>query len=220
MGSLLVQVAIYGLAAAFAAPIAIVVTALILGKSTRPVPSAWTFVAGAAFLDVVFAVVILAADLFEEGGDAGAIVDVGLGVLFVAMGMLAVFGAESPEKDAARRARAEKIATAKLVTLFAAGFLVQVINFDAIAVFGGALKDIGEADITTGEEVFATLFGLAIMLSVYYVPVLIYMIDRKRAVPLLARMTEWIMANSRMLEIVVGLGFGAYFLAKGLAVLL
>lgn len=86
MGSLLVQVAIYGLAAACAAPVAAVVSAVILGKSARPVISTWTFVAGAAFLDVVFAAVILAADLFENGGDAGAIVDVGLGVLFVAMG--------------------------------------------------------------------------------------------------------------------------------------
>ena len=220
MGSLLVQVAIYGVAAALAAPIAIVVSALILGKSTRPVIGTWTFVAGAAFLDLVFAVVILAADLFEEGGDAGAIVDVGLGVLFVAMGLLAVFQAESPEKDAAQRARAEKIATAKLSSLFAAGILVQVINFDAIAVFGGALKDIGEADISTGQEVFATVFGLAFMLSVYYLPVLIYMVDRERAVPLLGRLTEWIMTNSRRIEIVVGLGFGAYFLVKGLAVLL
>ena len=194
-------------------------SALILGKSARPVPAAWIFVAGAAFLDIVFAVVILAADLFEEGGDAGAIVDVGLGVLFVAMGLLAVFQTESPEKDAARRARADQIATAKFASLFVAGILVQVINFDAIAVFGGALKDIGEADITTRQEVFATAFGLAIMLSVYYVPVLIYMINRARAVPLLARMTEWIMANSRMIEVVVGLGFGVYFLAKGLAVL-
>jgi hypothetical protein len=220
VGSLLVQVAIYGLAAAAAAPIAAVVSAVILGKSARPVLAAWTFVAGAAFLDVVFAVVILAADLFENGGDAGAIVDVGLGVLFVAMGILAVLQTESADADTARRARVERIATAKLSALFSAGLLVQVINFDAIAVFGGALKDIGEADISTGQEVIATAFGLAIMLSVYYAPVLIYMFDRKRAVPMLARMTEWIMAHSRMLEIVVGLGFGVYFLAKGLAVLL
>ena len=220
MGSLLLNVAVYGLAAALAAPVAAVVTALILGKSTRPLPSAWTFVAGAAFLDVVFAAVILAADLFEEGGDAGAIVDVGLGVLFIAMGLLAVFATESPEKDAARRARAESIATAKLPSLFAAGFLVQVINFDAIAVFGGALKDIGEADISTGEEVFATAFGLAIMLSVYYVPAVIYALTPERAATILGRMTEWILGNLRMVEIVVGLGFGAYFLAKGLAVLL
>jgi len=46
------------------------------------------------------------------------------------------------------------------------------------------------------------------MLSVYCVPVLIYMIDRKRAEPMLARMTEWIMGNLRMIEIVVGLAFG------------
>ena len=220
MASLLVNVAVYGFAAAFAAPIAAVVSALILGKSKRPLLGAWTFVAGAAFLDVLFAVVILAADLFEQGGDAGAIVDVGLGVLFVALGLLAIFETESPEKDAARRARAERIATAKLTTLFAAGILVQVINFDAIAVFGGALKDIGEADITTGEEVLATAFGLAIMLSVYYGPALIYVLVPGRAGSLLGRMTEWIMANSRMLEIVVGLGFGVYFLGKGLAVLL
>ena len=220
VGSLLVQVAIYGLAAALAAPIAVVVTALILGKSKRPVLGAWTFVAGAAFLDLLFSAVILAADLFENGGDAGAIVDVGLGVLFIVMGLLAVFQTESPEKDAARRARAEQIATAKLSALFVAGILVQVINFDAIAVFGGALKDIGEADITRRQELFATAFGLAIMLSVYYVPVLIYMISPKKAVPLLGRMTEWIMANSRMIEVVVGLGFGVYFLGKGLAVLL
>jgi hypothetical protein len=220
VGSLPVPVPVYGLAAACAAPVAAVVSAVILGKSSRPVISTWTFVAGAAFLDIVFSVVILAADLFENGGDAGAIVDVGLGVLFVAMGLIAVFQTESPEKDAAQRARVDKIATAKLATLFGAGFLVQVVNFDAIAVFGGALKDIGEADITTGQEVVATVVGLAIMLSVYYLPVLIYMIDKKRAVPLLARMTEWIMANLRMIEIVVGLGFGVYFLTKGLAVLL
>jgi hypothetical protein len=220
VSELLVQVAVYGLAAALAAPVAMVVSAVILGKSSKPVLGTWTFVAGAAFLDVVFAAVVLAADLFENGGDAGAIVDVGLGVLFAAMGLLAVFQTESPEKEAAQRERVDKIATAKLPALFTAGLLVQVINFDAIAVFGGALKDIGEADITTGQEVVATLFGLAIMLSVYYLPVLIYMIDRKRAVPMLARMTEWIMANLRMIEIVVGLGFGLYFLAKGLAVLL
>ena len=219
MGNLLAQVAVYGLAAAAAAPVAAVVSALILGKSTRPLLSAWTFTAGAATLDIAFAVIVLASGAFDDGGDAGAIVDVLLGVLFAAIGLLAVFQAESPEKDAARRKHAEQIATAKLATLFAAGIAVQVINFDAIAVFGGALKEIAEADVTTGQEVFATLFGLAIMLSVYYVPALIYALFPERAGTLLSRMTEWIMRNSRRLEIVVGLGFGAYFLVKGLVVL-
>ena len=219
MSGLLVQVAVYGLAAALAAPMAIVVSALILGKSKRPSLSVWTFTAGAAFLNIVFAVVLLASGLFDEGGDAGAIVDVGLGIIFGAMGLLAVFGAESPEKDAARRARAEQIASAKLSTLFVTGIVVQVINFDAIAVFGGALKEIAEGDITTGEEILVTLFGLAIMLSVYYLPAVMYRLSPERAGPFLRRMSEWILGHGRQLEIVVGLGFGALFLWKGLAVL-
>ena len=145
--------------------------------------------------------------------------DVGLGVLFIAIGLIAVFSTESPEKEAARRERAEKVATAKLTTLFVAGIAVQIINFDAIAVFGGALKEIAEADVSTGQEIVATLFGLAIMLSVYYGPALVYARSPERAEVTLGRMTEWIMDNSRKLEIVAGLGFGAYFLVKGLVVL-
>jgi hypothetical protein len=220
VGSLLVHVAVYGLAAACAAPIAAVVSALILGKSTRPQLGAWTFTGGAAILDLVVAVVVLASGAFESGSDAGDYVDVALGVLFAALGILAVFETESPEKEAARAARAERIATAKLTTLFAAGILVQIINFDAIAVFGGAAKEIAEADVTTGEAVFALLFGLAIMLIVYYGPALVYALVPGRSAALLGRMTDWIMGNSRAIEIVVGLGFGAYFLWKGLSALL
>jgi len=33
-------------------------------------------------------------------------------------------------------------------------------------------------------------------------------------------MSEWILTNSRTLELVVGFGFGLYFIAKGLPVLL
>jgi hypothetical protein len=220
VGSLLAQVALYGLAAAFAAPIALVVSAMILGKSTRPVVSGWVFVAGAFFLDLVFTIVVFASGVFDSEGDLGAYVDVGLGLLFAAMGVMAVFAKESPESDAKRRARADSIASGTLGRLFAAGFLVQVINFDAIAVFGGALKEIAKADVTTAQAVIATAFGLALMLSVYYVPVVIYMVSPERAKPLLGRVTEWIMANSRALEIVVGLGFGAVFLYKGLVVLL
>jgi hypothetical protein len=57
------------------------------------------------------------------------------------------------------------------------------------------------------------------MLSVYYGPAAVYVLVPERAGSLLGRMTDWIMANSRMLEIVVGLGFGVYFLGKGLVVL-
>jgi hypothetical protein len=48
MGELILNVLPYGLAAAAAAPIVAVVTALILAHSERPLLSAWVFTAGAA----------------------------------------------------------------------------------------------------------------------------------------------------------------------------
>ena len=57
------------------------------------------------------------------------------------------------------------------------------------------------------------------MLSVYYAPALFYMPVPDRAPAVLGRLTEWIMTNSRMIEIVIGLGFGSVFLFKGLVVL-
>jgi len=216
---LLAQLILYGLAAAVAAPVAAVVSALILSKSTRPITSALVFTAGALFLDLVLVFVVFASGAFDDGGDAGAYLDVGLGLIFAVFGVLAIFQQESPEKDAARRARADSIATAKLATLFVAGIAVQVINFDAIAVMGGGLKEIAQANLETGETAVATLFLLALMLIPYYAPAVVYALVPGRAGKLLGGMTEWIMSNSRRVEIVTGLAFGVLFLWKGLAVL-
>jgi hypothetical protein len=220
--ALLGQLLLYGLAAAAAAPIAAVVTAFILGKSTRPLASSAAFVAGAAFLCVVFAVVVLAllGSAFESGGDAGAYVDLGLGAVFLVLGILAIFERESPEKDASRRARVERLASAPITTLLGAGIVVQVINFDALAVMGGGLKEIAAAGIAGSGEVLAVAFLIAVTLSPYYAPAVVFAVSPARARPALARMTEWILAHSRVIEIVVGIGFGLIFGLKGLTILL
>jgi hypothetical protein len=218
MGDLLAQVAFYGLAAAVAAPVAAVVTALILGKSERPVPSAVVFTAGAAVLDVLVTVLFLWAlgDTFDNGGDAGAYVDVALGLIFGALGIKAIFSTDSPEDAAARRARADRIAQAKFATLFAAGLAVQVINADALAVFLGGIKEVAEANVSTGQAVIAALVCLICMLIPYYGPVVLYVVSPARASARLGQMIEWMLGNSRALEIWIGLAFGAVFLAKGI----
>lgn len=94
-----------------------------------------------------------------------------------------------------------------------------MINFDAVAVMGGGLKEIVQADLREGEEVGATLFLLALMLIPYYVPAVMYAVAPQRAGKMLNEMTEWIVSNSRLVENVTGLAFGALFLWKGLAVL-
>jgi hypothetical protein len=218
VGSVLAQVAVYGLTAAAAAPVAAVVSALILGVSKRPVISAWAFVAGAAFLDVLFCVVVLGSGLADVSSDASRVDR--------RRSRCALRRHGDPRRlldrdtrDAARRARANRIASSNLGRVLLAGIAVQLINIDAIAVFGGALKEIASAGLSTAGVVFATAFGLAIMLSVYYAPAVIYSLFPSRASDWLGRMSEWILANSRMLEIVVGIGFGVYFLLKGLVVL-
>lgn len=222
MGSLLVQMALYGLAAAAAAPIAIVLSALILAQSNRPVPSVWVFTAGAAFLDIliiVIALVFFGASDVESGSDASAILDTILGALFFALGVVAIFSHESPEKDAAQRQRAQSIASSPLPRMFVMGIVVQVINIDAIAVFAVGVKEVVAADVSTGEAAVALLFGLTLMFVVYYGPAVFYSLSRARASQLLGPMTEWIMGHARALEIVTGLGLGSVFLWKGLAVL-
>ena len=65
----------------------------------------------------------------------------------------------------------------------------------------------------------AVVFLIALMLLPYWVPAAFYAIAPHRAGVALGRMSEWIMSNARMLEIVVGFGFGAVFLIKGVTAL-
>src|SRR5215213_10748061 len=162
MADLLGQVVFYGLAAALAAPVAAVVTALILGTSPRPIPSAVVFTAGAAALDALVAVAFLWAfgGSFDSGGDVGPYVDVALGAIFAGLAIKAIFTKESPEAAASRRARADRIAQAKFATLFAAGLAVQVVNADALAVFLGGVKEVAEANVGTGQATVAVVVSL------------------------------------------------------------
>jgi hypothetical protein len=222
MGELILNVLPYGLAAAAAAPIVAVVTALILAKSKRPLLSAWVFTAGAAALDVAFAAVLLvaanASGAFEGGGsEGGAIVDVVLGAVFLAIGIRAVFSSESPDQQASQRARIERAAAGGLRGMLITGIVAQVINIDALTVFTGAIKEAAEADVSTPQAVVALGIALAVMLTPYYLPAVLYAISPRRSAPLLREVSDWLLDHSRMLEIVVGIGFGAIFLTKGIA---
>lgn len=103
------------------------------------------------------------------------------------------------------------------------GVAVQIINADALAVFASGLKEIATTDpfpamFFTIVVVMAVF--LFIMLIPYHPPIELYLVAPEKAGGSMRRVSGWLLDRSRMLEIVVGLGFGVLFLWKGLAVLL
>jgi threonine/homoserine/homoserine lactone efflux protein len=221
VGDLLLSLIPYGIAAAVAAPAAAVVAALILGQAQRPILGGTAFVSGAVMLDAVFAAVILAlmeaSGQFTSGADIDGWIDTILGVIFIGIGVAAVFQTESPEKEAARRARIEKLTASRVGKLVVLGVVVQIINSDALAIMGGGLKEIAIADVTVGEEVVAVAWLMLFMLLPYYVPIVMYAVSPSRSTVLLRRFSDWLLANLRVVEMITGLVLGGIFLWKGLA---
>jgi len=213
---LFAQLVLYGLAAAIAAPIAAVVCAFVLGKSDRPLPSAMAFVLGAVLLDAaVTVIIVIALGRADASTDVGAYIDLALGAIFLLLGAVALVQRETPEGEAKQRARVERLAGAGPRTLITAGFAVQVINLDAIAVMAGGLKEIMLSGTTGITGLIAVIFLLALMLLPYYAPAVFFALRPGSARPALVRMTDWIVANARMLEILTGFGFGIIFALKG-----
>ena len=216
----------YALGAMAAAPIVLVVSAVIVTKAKRPVAAGMAFVMGAVALDVVFAVIILwiaeAAGADSSSGDLGAIVDTILGGIFVILGVLAVFSKPSPEKEAANRRRVEGFASSGFGSLFKLGVAVQVINSDALVVYAAGLKEIPLADPAPGVAtvVVVLVLFLLIMLLPYHLPIVLQVVAPQSSQRILGGMTEWLLARTRLIEIIVGLGLGGIFLFKGLSALL
>ncbi len=216
MTGLFPQLILYGLAAAVAAPIAAVVCAFVLGKSDRPLPSAMAFVLGAVLLDaVVTVIIVIALGRADASSNIGAYIDLALGAIFLLLGAVALVQRETPEGEAKQRARVERLAGAGPRTLITAGFAVQVINLDAIAVMAGGLKEIVLGGTTGIEALIAVLFLLALMLLPYYAPAVFFALRPGSARRALVKMTDWIVSNARLLEILTGFGFGIIFAFKG-----
>jgi len=225
MWNLIVEESPYMIAAMLAAPIVLVLSGLIAGKAERPVRSTSIFVLGAVILDLIFAAVILwllhVVGISSED-NISAWIDTLLGVLFLVIGIKAAIDRPTEEEKATQRARMEKIAAAKATSLLLAGVLVQIVNADALAVFGSGLKEIA---ITTPYPTAATivvvvLVFLFVMLVPYHLPIWLYVASPEKAGGKMRAMSAWLLDHAQALEVVVGLGFGALFLFKGLTALL
>jgi hypothetical protein len=89
----------YALGAMAAAPIVLVVSAVIVTKAKRPIAAGLAFVAGAVILDVIFALIILIiaerAGVDSGSGDLAAIVDTIRALISPARNSAPTFGSRS-----------------------------------------------------------------------------------------------------------------------------
>jgi hypothetical protein len=219
VSDLYLQLLFYGLAAAAVAPLALVIAALIVSRSERPITSTLVFSAGAALLAGAVAtleLVILAESDIREGGTFGALIDLAIGGLFLVLGLAAVRSRPTAERDAARRAQAERAASGGSRAMFITGLLAQLLNIDSLAVMSGGLKEIGEAGVSASAALAGAAFLIGVTLLPYYGPGLLHILAPGHTTRLLGRLTEWILRNSRRVEIVTGLLIGTIFTVKGL----
>jgi Sap, sulfolipid-1-addressing protein len=133
--------------------------------------------------------------------------------------MQALFDTPSPEKEAATRAKIENAAAGSLLAVFVTGLVTQIIDMDALGIFGAGLKELLIEPVPVWQAVVAVAFMLAIMLLPYYAPAVYFTIRRQRAANGLGRVSDWLITHARALEIAAGLVIGLPFLAKGLAAL-
>jgi threonine/homoserine/homoserine lactone efflux protein len=222
MGSLLLDVLPYALVAIIPACYVAALTALILTNSKRPILGALAFTAGPLVLDAIVAAVVLAI-FWGSGAPAGSStvsgwIDIALGVVLLALGVQAVFEPSSPEKDAATRARIQKAAGGSVLALLVTGVVTQIIDMDALGIFGVGLKEIVSDAVPVWQAVVAVAFMLAIMLVPYYAPAVYFAVRRQRASEGLGRVSDWLITHLRALEIAAGLVIGVPFLLKGLAI--
>jgi asparagine N-glycosylation enzyme membrane subunit Stt3 len=94
---------------------------------------------------------------------------------------------------------------------------VQVINSDALVVFAGAVKEVAGENLKSYEVIVAVAVTVAVMLVPYYAPALAYAIWPNGSRRVISPVNNWILDHLKLLEVVVGLLFGAIFLDKGIS---
>jgi hypothetical protein len=92
--------------------------------------------------------------------------------------------------------------------------VTQIIDMDALGIFGVGLKEIVISDVPVWQAVVAVAFMLVVMLVPYYAPAVYYAIRRQRALEGLGQISDSLITHLRALEIAAGLLIGLPFLSR------
>jgi hypothetical protein len=99
---------------------------------------------------------------------------------------------------------------------FAIGIGSMASNFTSLILFLPAMKDVGAAPVAPDARAIVAAVIVAIVLSTIWLPLLLSTVAPRTVDALLADVAAFFEKNQRAVTVLLGLGFGAYLLIRGL----
>ena len=213
MGSLLSRVVPLALGAAISPVLFLLQLNALTGP--RPIARGSALAAGAAVVLIVASTIgVLIGDTgFSTRDTLQAIINIAFGALLIAVGLRALLRPPKP------KAAEPDPKPATLGRSFAAGAGGMASNVTTFALYIPALALIAGSGLPLGQQGIAALIILLITLMVAWVPLVLAAAVPGASTRLLPWLGHWMTANNRWIQVILGLGFGIWLVAKGVRAL-
>lgn len=210
MSDLLAEVVPLALGAAISPVVFLVQLTTLTGP--RPISRGAALLAGAAVVLIVISTigVLLGGTGFSSNDTLKATLNVVLGALLMAVGLRALLKPPQP------KAREPDEKPKSIGGSFVSGAAAMGSNVTSFALYVPALALIAGSGLPLGQRGLASLVILLITLSVAWVPLFLAAAVPAASKSLLPALGNWMNANDRWIQVVLGLGFGIWLVIKGI----
>jgi hypothetical protein len=177
----------------------------------RPIARGSAVTAGAAVVLIVASTIgVLIGDTgFSTKDTLQAAINIAFGALLIAVGLRAAL---KPSKPKAPEPDPKTPTIGRSFVVGAGGMASNVTTF---ALYIPALALIAGSGLPLGQQGIAALIILLITLMVAWVPLLLAVAVPGASTRLLPWLGNWMTANNRWIQVVLGLGFGIWLVVKG-----
>jgi hypothetical protein len=184
--------------------------------SQRPLPNASSLTLGYFTTCAVIGIsgLILFGGAESAVSTVGRVINATVGALLIVLGLMSLL--DSPDPDAYPPRWIESINSMSPPRAFGFGMALFPLQVKNLAIFVACLNMI----IASSLSAQGSILALGLVLVIFAIPVLaiigVYAAQPHRGSAMLGALQTWMGNNSRPITVVLYLGFGAFFLVRGL----